>query len=131
MLINTRRLTSNYPGPHYFTNTLKLVAIQPQFLGLNRFGLTEFPFCMVLVFRIYSLYSNLQYYLPPPSFWCRLRSTGHKFHRVLKVPVSAQLNSGCQYVRSAVTYHDISLLIRTYMGTLRYLVVLCSSSEHK
>jgi len=80
----------------------------PQFLGLYRFGLREVPFCMVLVFRIYSLYSNLRHSLPPPIFWCRLRSTGRKYHRVLKVPVSAQLNSGCQSVGSVVTCLEMS-----------------------
>lgn len=83
----------------------------PHFLGLNRSGLREVPFCMALVFRIYSLYSNLRHYQRPPSFWCRLRDTGHKFHRVLKVPVSAQLNSGFQSVGSAVTCLEISLHI--------------------
>lgn len=40
--------------------------------------------------------------------------TGHKFHRVLKVPVSAQLNSRCQSVGSAVTCLEIRLLILIY-----------------
>jgi hypothetical protein len=80
----------------------------PQFLGLYGFGLREVPFCMVLVFRIYSPYSNLRHYPPPPPV---LVPTGHKFHWALKVPVSAQLNFGCQSVGSVVTCLEISLLI--------------------
>lgn len=90
-----------------------------QFLGLYRFGLREVPFCMVLVFRIYSLYSNLRHYLPPPTFWCRLWSTEHQFHRVLKVSVSAQLNTGCQSFGSVVTCLEISLLIYGHAEILR------------
>jgi len=52
-------------------------------------------------------------------FGCRLRSTGHKFHRVLKVPVSAQLNSGCQSVGSVVTCLEISLPIYGHAEILR------------
>jgi len=110
MLINVKLHRSTLFYKHVKTCTHTKGDL-PQFLGFYGYGLREVPFCMVLVFRIYSPYSNLRHYPPPPMFWCRLRSTGHKFHLVLKVTVSAQLNFGCQSVGSVVTCLEISLLL--------------------